>query len=75
MDFFPAEESTQSIFYGVTNGIYQDGHHPLPTNSAVSSARPQPHHHNLFNEYPSELVKDTEDWMALSLHKGCNLCP
>jgi putative transposase len=34
MGFFPHEESAQRIFYGVTNGIRQNGHHPLPTISA-----------------------------------------
>jgi transposase-like protein len=34
MGFFPHEESAQRIFYGVTNGIHQNGHHPLPTISA-----------------------------------------
>jgi len=34
MGFFPSEGSAQKIFYGVTNGIYQNGHHPLPTISA-----------------------------------------
>jgi len=34
MGFFPHEESAQRIFYGVTNGIYQNGHHPLPSISA-----------------------------------------
>jgi len=34
MGFFPHEESAQRIFYGVTNGIHRNGHHPLPTISA-----------------------------------------
>ena len=34
MGFFPTEGSAQRIFYGVTNGIHQNGHHPLPTISA-----------------------------------------
>jgi len=34
MGFFPHEESAQRIFYGVTNGIHHNGHHPLPTISA-----------------------------------------
>ena len=34
MGFFPHEESAQRIFYGVTNGIHQNGHHPLPIKSA-----------------------------------------
>ena len=34
MGFFPHEESAQRIFYGVTKGIYQNGHHPLATKSA-----------------------------------------
>jgi len=34
MGFFPHEESAQRIFYGVTNGIHQNGHHPLPSISA-----------------------------------------
>lgn len=34
MGFFPHEQSAQRIFYGVTNGINQNGHHPLPTFSA-----------------------------------------
>ncbi len=34
MGFFPHEASCQRIFYGVTNGIHQNGHHPLPTISA-----------------------------------------
>ena len=34
MGFFPTDDSAQRIFYGVTNGIHQNGHHPLPTISA-----------------------------------------
>jgi len=34
MGFFPHEESAQRIFYGITNGIHRNGHHPLPTISA-----------------------------------------
>lgn len=34
MGFFPTDDSAQRIFYGVTNGIYQNGHHPLPSISA-----------------------------------------
>jgi len=34
MGFFPTDDSAQRIFYGVTNGIYQNGRHPLPTKSA-----------------------------------------
>ena len=34
MGFFPHEESAERIFYGVTNGIHQNGHHPLATISA-----------------------------------------
>ena len=34
MGFFPHAESAERIFYGVTNGIHQNGHHPLPTKSA-----------------------------------------
>ncbi|MFQ5917548.1 MAG: IS256 family transposase [Candidatus Binatia bacterium] len=34
MGFFPTDDSAQRIFYGVTNGIHQNRHHPLPTISA-----------------------------------------
>lgn len=34
MGFFPHEESAERIFYGVTNGIHQNGHHPLASISA-----------------------------------------
>ena len=34
MGFFPHEQSAQRIFYGLTNGIHQNGHHPLPAISA-----------------------------------------
>jgi transposase-like protein len=34
MGFFPHEQSAQRIFYGVTNGIHRNGHHPLATKSA-----------------------------------------
>ena len=34
MGFFPHEASAQRIFYGVTNGIHQNGHHPLASISA-----------------------------------------
>lgn len=34
MGFFPTDDSAQRIFYGVTNGIHQNGHHPLNTKSA-----------------------------------------
>jgi len=34
MGFFPHEESAERIFYGVTNGIYHNGHHPPPIISA-----------------------------------------
>jgi putative transposase len=34
MGFFPHEESAQRIFYGVTNGIHKNGHHPLASISA-----------------------------------------
>jgi transposase-like protein len=34
MGFFPHEASANRIFYGVTKGIHQNGHHPLPTKSA-----------------------------------------
>jgi putative transposase len=34
MGFFPHEESAERIFYGVTSGIHQNGHHPLATISA-----------------------------------------
>ena len=34
MEFFPHEESARRIFYGVTNGIHQNGHHPLASISA-----------------------------------------
>ena len=34
MGFFPHEASAQRIFYGVTNGIRQNGHHPLASISA-----------------------------------------
>ena len=34
MGFFPHAESAERIFYGITNGIHQNGHHPLPTKSA-----------------------------------------
>lgn len=34
MGFFPTEGSARRIFYGVTNGIHQDGQHPLPIKSA-----------------------------------------
>jgi len=34
MGFFPHEGSAQRIFYGVTNGIYQNGPHPAPSKSA-----------------------------------------
>lgn len=34
MGFFPHEGSAQRIFYGVTNGIYQNGLHPAPSKSA-----------------------------------------
>ena len=40
MRFFPNEESAQRIFYGVTNGIHQNRHHPLPTISAEILTRP-----------------------------------
>ena len=36
MGFFPTEASANRIFYGVTNGIYRNGHHPLPSISAES---------------------------------------
>ena len=34
MGFFPHQESARRIFYGVTNGVNQNGHHPL---SAISA--------------------------------------
>ena len=34
MGFFPHEESAKRIFYGVTNGLHRNGHHPLPIKSA-----------------------------------------
>lgn len=34
MGFFPHEQSAQRIFYGVTNGIHENRHHPLSTISA-----------------------------------------
>jgi putative transposase len=34
MGFFPHEQSAQRIFYGVTNGIHENGRHPLPIISA-----------------------------------------
>ena len=34
MGFFPTDDSAQRIFYGVTNGIYQNGRYPLPSISA-----------------------------------------
>jgi len=34
MGLFPHEESAQRIFYGVTNGIHKNGHHPLASISA-----------------------------------------
>ena len=34
MGFFPHEESCQRIFYGVTNGIHQNGQHPVASISA-----------------------------------------
>jgi len=34
MGFFPNEDSAQRIFYGVTNGIHQNGRHPLASISA-----------------------------------------
>ena len=34
MGFFPHEESAQRIFYRVTNGTYQNGHHLAPSKSA-----------------------------------------
>jgi putative transposase len=34
MGVFPNEESAGRIFYGVTNGIHYNGHHPLPVISA-----------------------------------------
>jgi len=34
MGFFPTDDSAERIFYGVTNGIYQNGNHPLPIKSA-----------------------------------------
>lgn len=34
MGFFPTDDSAQRIFYGVTNGIHQNGNHPLPGKSA-----------------------------------------
>ena len=34
MGFFPNEKSAQRIFYGVTNGIQQNGQHPLASISA-----------------------------------------
>lgn len=34
MGFFPHQESARRIFYGVTNGIHQNGHHPLASISA-----------------------------------------
>jgi transposase-like protein len=34
MGFFPNEESSQRIFYGVTKGIHQKEHHPLDSKSA-----------------------------------------
>ena len=37
MGFFPTDDSAQRIFYGVTNGIHQNGHHPLPIQSQQKS--------------------------------------
>jgi putative transposase len=34
MGVFPNEESAERIFYGVTNGIHDNGQHPLPVISA-----------------------------------------
>ncbi len=34
MGFFPTEDSANRIFYGVTNGAYRNGCHPLPSISA-----------------------------------------
>lgn len=34
MGFFPTDDSAERIFYGVTNGIHQNGRHPLASNSA-----------------------------------------
>jgi transposase-like protein len=34
MGFFPQEQSAQRIFYGVTNSIHQNRHHPLTSISA-----------------------------------------
>jgi len=34
MGVLPNEESAERIFYGVTNGIHNNGHHPLPVISA-----------------------------------------
>jgi transposase-like protein len=34
MGFFPTDDSAKRIFYGLTNGINQNGHHPLASNSA-----------------------------------------
>ena len=34
MGFFTTDDSALRIFYRVTSGIHQNGHHPLPTKSA-----------------------------------------
>jgi hypothetical protein len=34
MGVFPNEDSAERIFYGVTNGIHDNGQHPLPVISA-----------------------------------------